>query len=115
MAVKSSPDAETRRDTPLDLLAQFQQAGQGNMMGISTAWMETMGDLGAEMASFVAARIKEDVRTQHEILHCKDMGELQRIQSEFIQRALEQYRAETGKLTEMGSKALASRSDNTES
>ncbi|MEO0752128.1 MAG: phasin family protein [Pseudomonadota bacterium] len=89
-----------------DTIADLQKAGMGNLMGIGTAWIEAMGAMSAEMAEFVADRIKEDVKTQHEILHCKDVADLQRIQAQFMQKAIDQYQAETGKLVEMGTKAF---------
>ncbi|MGB5864594.1 MAG: phasin family protein [Sulfitobacter sp.] len=87
---------------------RLQQAGFGNMTGLGAAWIEVLSDMNAEVVGFLAERIKEDVKTQHEILHCKDAAELNRIQSKFIQRATDQYRAETGKLVELGSKAFRS-------
>ncbi len=75
--------------------------GFGTITQLGAAWAETMGELGTEVASFVAERIKEDVKTQHEILHCKDPAELQEIQARFLKTAFDQYTAETGKLVEM--------------
>lgn len=96
---------------PFNTFAHLQEAGLGNMMGMSTAWMEAISDMGAEVATFVAERIKEDVKTQHEILHCKNVGDLQHIQAEFIQKAMSQYQIETGKILKMGTDALASSTD----
>ncbi|NNE88071.1 MAG: phasin family protein [Silicimonas sp.] len=102
--------AETPKTTdeiPMKALTQLQEAGLGNMMGLGTAWAEAFGDMSSEFASFVADRIKEDVKTQHEVLHCKSVGDLQQIQSQFVQKALEQYQSETGKLFEMSTKMFA--------
>ena len=110
MATKSTSET-TESDTPHNALAELQQAGFGNMMGMGTAWMEAFSDMGAEVVSFVAERIKEDVKTQHEILHCKDIAELQHIQAQFVQKAIAQYQDETGKLVEMGAAAFASGTD----
>ncbi|WP_299410117.1 phasin family protein [uncultured Roseobacter sp.] len=107
MANKSETQTSTKDAAPFGALAQLQEAGFGNMVGMSTAWMEAMGDMGAEVAGFIAERIKEDVKTQHKMLHCKNVGELQHIQGEFIQKAIDQYQAETGKLVEMSTKAFA--------
>lgn len=82
-------------------LAALQAFGFNNMTSFGTAWVEALSEMGSEVVSFVADRIKEDVRTQHEILHCDDMAELQRIQARFMKKAIEQYTAETGKLLEM--------------
>lgn len=104
-----TPDNETssRGEAPVNAMAQLQEAGLGNMVGISAAWFEALGDLSAEVVSFVADRVKEDVKVQHEIMHCKNMSDLQHIQSQFLQKAMDQYQAETGKLVEMSTRAFS--------
>jgi len=87
-------------------LAQLQEAGFTNMVGMGTAWLESINEMSAEVLSFVADRVKEDVKTQHRMMHCKNVSELQHIQAEFIQKAIDQYQAETGKLVEMSTKSL---------
>ncbi|MBD3665418.1 phasin family protein [Sulfitobacter aestuariivivens] len=108
-----SPNEERIQTTeaPLSAVTQLQEAGLGSMMGMGTAWIEAVSDMSAEVAHFVAERIKEDVKTQHEILHCKNVSDLQHIQAQFIQKAMDQYQAETGKLVEMGTKAFAAKED----
>ncbi|MEO0917343.1 MAG: phasin family protein [Pseudomonadota bacterium] len=104
MATKSTEtDTNPNQFEPFKAVAALQRAGFGNMMGMGKAWIEALSDMNAEFIGFLADRIKEDVKTQHQIMHCKDVGELQHIQSEFIQTAIEQYQAETGKLMEMSS------------
>ncbi|MDU8911610.1 phasin family protein [Aestuariicoccus sp. MJ-SS9] len=105
MTAKSNPD-KTAPETPANPFAQLQEAGFGNFAAMGTAWMEAMSDIGAEAMSFVAERLKEDVKTQHEMLHCKDMDQLQHIQAEFVQKAIDQYQEETGKLVEMSTQAF---------
>jgi hypothetical protein len=68
---------------------------------LGRAWMEGMAELGSEWTTFVADRIKEDVKTQHALLHCKSVTEAQQVQAAFLQKAIDQYAAETGKLIEM--------------
>ena len=111
MANKTSKET----DPATNALSELQKAGFGNMMGMSTAWMEAVSDMGAEVVSFVADRIQEDVKAQHKMLHCKDISELQHIQAEFFQKAVEQYQAETGKLVEMGAAAFAPDKDDEQS
>ena len=55
------------------------------------------------------------MKTQHEILHCDDPTKLQHIQAEFVQKAIEQYTAETGKLVEMSQKLFPAMGGNGES
>ena len=115
MANKPETQDQTSKtpNPPLDALTQLSEAGLGNMMGMGTAWVEAVSNLSAEVASFLAERIKEDVKTQHEILHCKNVSDLQHIQAKFMQKAMDQYQAETGKLVEMGTKAFAPKDSKT--
>ncbi len=106
MADKESKSTPSAQDPARNALTALQDAGFGNMVGMSAAWAETLSDMSAEVLSFMAERIKEDVHTQHEILHCKDVSELQHIQSRFVQKAMDQYQDETGKLVEMGTSAF---------
>lgn len=85
----------------LDAVAEMQRAGLGSLNWMGLAWLEAMGDLGAEVASFIAERIREDAKTQHEILHCRDAAQLQHIQGKFVQTAIDQYTAETGRIVEL--------------
>lgn len=84
-----------------DDVAALQEFGFRQMSSMGIAWVEAFSELGSEVMSFVAERIKEDVKTQHQILHCKNVTELQHIQAEFVQKAIDQYTAETGKLVQM--------------
>lgn len=93
-------------------LAALQKFGFNNMTSFGTAWVEALSDMGSEVLSFVADRIKEDVKTQHEILHCDDMAELQQIQARFVQKAVDQYTAETGKLFELSNQLFPTGKDN---
>lgn len=92
----------TDANTLFGPILELQKAGFGNLAGQNVAWLEGLGDMGAEFMNFLAERVKEDVKTQHELLHCKDVAEVQKIQSQFIQTAINQYQAETGKLMQMG-------------
>lgn len=99
-----STETETGSAVPetfASAMLDMQKAGMGPAFWLGTAWLEKLGEVGSELTDFVAERIREDVRTQHEILHCKDPEELQDIQARFISRAVEMYSAETGRLVEM--------------
>lgn len=102
--------------TGIDLtsdLATLQSLGFNQMNHFGTAWLEALSDMGSEVVNFVADRIKEDVKTQHEILHCEDLAELQEIQGRFVQKAIDQYTSETGKLVEMSHNFLQSQESKT--
>lgn len=92
----------------INAMATIQEAGLGNVMQMNSKWMEAMSGMGAEMLGFVADRIKEDVKTQHDVLQCKNVADFQQVQTQFMQRTMDQYRAETGKLVEMSTLAFGS-------
>ncbi len=102
-----APNATETQTGAAEDVATLQKLGFENFSAMGTTWAETMSELGSEVVSFMAERIREDVKTQHEILHCKNIGDLQQIQTRFMQKAFEQYTAETGKLVEMSQTLFA--------
>jgi len=90
-----------------DTLADVQKAGLGSLSWLGTKWVETIGDMGAEWLRFTADRVTRDVETQHELLHAKSLQEVQHIQAGFLQRAMDDYQDETGKMVQFCSDAMA--------
>ena len=86
---------------PVQAAAEMQAQALRALTGMNTAWVERLSDMGSEVMTFVAHRIAQDVRTQHALLHCRDAKELQKIQAEFLQAAVNDYANETGKLMDM--------------
>ena len=66
-----------------------------------TAMVDAWLDVGSEIQSFYADRIREDVSAQHRILHCRTPAELAEIQADFWRRAVTDYRAHAGRMTEL--------------
>lgn len=97
----------TSADGSSDAITTLRRAGVEDAMGFGTAWAAMVSDLSAEMLGFLSDRIREDLKTQHRLFHCRDAHELREIQAEFLQRAIDQYQAETGKLIEMSSNAFS--------
>lgn len=89
-----------------DLMGQYQKMGVNAMSMMGGDWMERMSDMGAEMLQFYTARVQEDVELYHKLLHSKSLGEMQEIQGEFLQRAIDRYTEETGRMIEMGKSAF---------
>lgn len=95
-----------------EFVQQMEQAGLGPLRWLSTNLIEAMAELNSEVVTFVGDRIKEDVKTQHKILHCKNATEVREAQVEFLKNAYAQYTEETGKLVSMSLDALpGSKSD----
>lgn len=103
--VKSKKETEVSND-PFAMgqafMKQAEESGLGPMRLLCTAWFEKMADMNTELASFVADRVREDVKTQHEMLHCKSTDDLRKAQFAFMEKAYAQYTAETGKLVQLG-------------
>lgn len=85
-----------------DIMAQYQKMGLNALTLMGGDLMERLTDMGAEMLDFYTTRVKEDVELQHKLLHCRDLKEMQQVQGEFLQHAIDRYTEETGKLIEMG-------------
>ncbi|MEL6887045.1 MAG: phasin family protein [Pseudomonadota bacterium] len=86
------------------LLAAWQGAGLGPLNWLAPNVVERMSDMGSEWLSFVATRVQEDVALQHQLLHAKTPADAQAVQARFLQTAMDQYTAETGKMMELGAK-----------
>ncbi|MCT8328863.1 phasin family protein [Albidovulum sediminis] len=107
----------TRAQTKADKQTSGQAGagGQSPMAGFtalpagwfSTEAIEKLGDMGAEYMDFLAERIREDVRTQHAILHCKDPADLRKVQEDFLKTAADQYAAQAGRMTELTNAFMA--------
>ena len=92
--------ADTATTDTLGAMLKLQEDSLAPLRRMGSLWLEASADMGVELATFLADRIREDVRTQHEVLHCKDPSKLQEIQTRFLETAFEQYSAETGKMVE---------------
>lgn len=99
---KTSKDKQKEAPTEAFFAQQLEEAGLGSLYWLGTTWAEAMADWNAEVVSFLSDRIKEDVKTQQALLHCKSPQDVQRVQLEFLEKAREQYTAETGKLLKIG-------------
>lgn len=88
-------------------VTKVQLGGLGSLSWLGTKWVETMGDLGAEWLSFVADRIRDDVKVQHELMHARSLAEIQSIQAAFLQKTIQDYQAETGRMVEFCADTMA--------
>ncbi len=101
MAEKAkSPDVSQMAEK----IADYQQMGLKSMNLMGVDWVERMSDISAEMFGFMAERFKKDVELQHRLLHCKTPAELQKVQIDFFQTAIDRYTEETGRMMELGQK-----------
>jgi len=105
-----TPKSEATPDpteTWTKFLATFPAAAPGSLPWMNLEAAEQAADMGADFVQFVSDRIREDVKTQHALLHCKDPGEFAKIQETFLQTAVNQYAAQTGRMVEMSAGLLA--------
>lgn len=85
-----------------ETLSQWNAARVDALNWFDPHVLARMSGLGAEWFAFVAERIREDVALQHAILHAKSAAEVQTLQIQFLQTAIDQYAAETGRLMALG-------------
>jgi hypothetical protein len=96
-------DKKNTAASPLSGMIEAMQAASANMMPMmGPEWMANMTTLGTEMMEFMAQRIKEDLQTQQDMLQAKDILEVQKIQAEFVKKAMDDYSTEMTKLMGMG-------------
>jgi len=99
------PDTDTPGTGASDWMAsmhRMQQSSLDPLRWFGTAWLESATEVNRELAEFLCKRISDDVRTQHEMLNCTDPAKLQEIQARFIQRAIDDYAAESGAVSDLG-------------
>jgi len=89
-----------------EMMSQWQSMGLGAMNTMGTGWMEAMSDMGSEWLHFISERVSKDVSFQHQLLHAKSPQDVQKVQSEFLQAAVEDYTKETGKMVELSRKVF---------
>ena len=110
------PSAGTRTASdkdPLSAMYEFQETSLGPLRLFGEAMLTWSTEMGAEVTGFLSDRLREDARTQHEILHCRDPEALQAIQMRFMRKALEDYTAETGRIVELSQSLIDRISDGT--
>ncbi len=95
---------ETTRHAITPLLVKWQATGLGPLNWLAPTVVERMTDMGSEWLSFVAARVQEDVALQHGLLHAKSPEEAQAVQAKFLQKAMEDYSAESGRMMDLSAK-----------
>jgi hypothetical protein len=91
--------------TVIEMFQSMQEAAfpsiVGSVPGIGTDWMDTMTNVGNEMMEFMATRVKTDVQTQNDLLQANGIAEIQEIQTQFFQKVMNDYAAESTKLMDM--------------
>jgi hypothetical protein len=92
-AVAKSGTKEAPRVALMGAFGPWAEAG--------AAWSEALAELGSEMLHFVAERVQEDVAVQQRLIGAANLEEVRHIQAEFVQKAIDQYAAETGRIVEM--------------
>lgn len=89
--------------TLLDL--QREQIGQ--LANRAATVGQALAALGNEMVRFAAARVGDDIETQHALLTCQSLSEVQRLQVNFWQQAAHQYASEFATLIHLSGNVIA--------
>jgi hypothetical protein len=64
--------------------------------------MESVASAQRDWADFVHRRVKEDVAVSQQLINCKSLGDMQQIYSQYMRRALEQYREQSERAVQRG-------------
>ncbi|MGC9445686.1 phasin family protein [Cereibacter johrii] len=93
MANPKSPQ-DTRPPLDAEGLRQVSMAFQGGTAGAYELWLR----LAHEISHFTADRICETVKTQQQMMHCHSLSELAHLRAQWLQRAMDQYAEEAGRM-----------------
>lgn len=92
-----------------DAMSGIYREGIEHMAEAKVNLIEAFGDMSAQMAKFFAQRIEEDVKVQHDLLHCKTLQDVQHIQLQFFEKAFKQYQENSAKMMDIGTHALGTK------
>ncbi len=93
-----SPKNQTSND-PVGVLGNMPFAA------LNDAQLKAWSDLGAEVMKFASSRIQQDLEAQKAMLACKSPQDLQKVQTEYFSKALEDYRLQIQRAMEVMSHA----------
>lgn len=65
---------------------------------VATGVAETWMDIWSEAVGFMAARLQEDVRTQHELLHCRSPLDFHAAQVRYMQKVIDDCQHGVGRM-----------------
>ena len=91
-----------------DGIAEAELAWMKPLGGFGAAAIDCWADMIEESASFVATRIRHDVRALHAVLHCRTPADLQVIQTRFLQQTIDDYQTGAGRMVELAEKSARS-------
>lgn len=83
----------------------FREAGVA-FEGGTTAAFELWSRLTNEMMQFAADRMCESVKTQQQMLQCRNIAELAHLRAHWWQKAIDQYTEEAGRVAGIWGDAL---------
>lgn len=105
----SAPAARAGAKRPAGLASSGKNglAAPGDLaMTMTEAWARMV----AEGAAFVAERVRADARAFSQAMTCRTPTELQDVQAAFVQKAMEDYQAEAGRMASLMEEAVSTAS-----
>jgi hypothetical protein len=69
--------------------------------------MKVWFDFGAEALQFMSSRIVKDMEIQQEMLACKRLEDIQKVQAKFFSKAIEDYNAEVARMMKIMSTTMS--------
>lgn len=75
---------------------------QGGTSNAFELWLRLVN----ELSQFGADRICETVKTQQQMMHCRNIREIAHLRAQWLQKAMDQYATESGRLAEIWREAV---------
>jgi hypothetical protein len=89
-----------------EAILSAQQETLHNMGAASAVLLEGLTKVQAEIADFIAERIRQDVETQADMLSCRNLDDVRDLQTRFFRTALDQYAAEVSRLMKISTDTM---------
>ncbi|MCZ0964492.1 phasin family protein [Paracoccus benzoatiresistens] len=106
-----APTETPEADRVLDRMSEVELSFIRPLGVFSTAMSDAYLNLVEEWTNFVMRRVRQDVLMMHQLLQCRDAAQIQRIQGAFVQKAINEYQEEAGRVNAILQKANHAVSD----
>lgn len=93
---------ESAEDRLIDAVTATQQEALETIESTREAVIEMMSRAQAEISSFVAERIRQDLDVQQALLRCRNLDELRDVQVRFVRTAMDQYGDQAMQMVRIG-------------
>lgn len=102
---KSTSQSATQASESLALAVPFNNLMMGTMSQLNGALLDAVVNFQREVVSFAARRLSADLKFQRDLMEVRELGQVGKLQQDWLAATLADYSAETSRLIELVTKA----------